>query len=803
MKLVCMNKITLKLFLISIVFLNPFISFSQDDTRIKKNFDFDWKFKLGDNDKAASVNFDDSDWENIQLPHDWSIKTTISKGNAGPGWMAGAMGFMAGGTGWYRKEFTVPANSKGKQVSIMFDGVYHQSDVYINGKHLGFHPYGYSSFEYDLTPYLNYGEKNTISVKVNHSDCPTSRWYSGSGIYRHVWLKITNPVHVATWGTYITTPKVSKNTAEVKMATTIENSSSKEKSIKVESRILGANGKKIASKTSNVQIEQGKQTTVDQSMKFDNPMLWSIKAPNLYTMESTIKEGGKIVDQYTTNFGVRTLKFDAEKGFFLNGENFKLQGVCLHQDAGLLGTAVPDKSYLRRLQILKKYGVNAIRCSHNSPSPEFLDICDSLGLLVIDEAFDKWKNGYYKKYFDEWWQEDLDAMLLRDRNHPSIILWSIGNETGEQDKSTHEGTEVATMLRDHVHKTEPSRLVTAAIRPRPTTERYYNKTGFADSLDVVGYNYQEPWLKRDKKEFPDRIMYISEAFPYYRGRDDSFKDFNPINPWYDVANNEFMVGQFIWAGVDYLGESTNLPSTGWATCPFDVCMFEKPSAAFNRAVWNDEPMVRIAVTDQSLDIDQGRPHWSWPFLAAHWNFPQYKGHLIEVHTTTNCESVELWVNGKSLGRRKTSDYTNNTIVWKVVYAEGTIEAKGYNNGKEVTTYNLKTSGKPAQVVLTADTDHLTADGQDLSHITIQLLDDKGIPVQDSDQIVTVELSGQGKLLGVDNGDLRRVGSYSGNKIKTYFGKALAIVQSNRVPGSITVKVCTEGLPEATFAITSN
>ncbi|MDN3669497.1 glycoside hydrolase family 2 TIM barrel-domain containing protein [Echinicola jeungdonensis] len=771
------------------------ISLAQSQ-REKKNFDFDWNFTLEDVSEAKNPNFDDSNWQEVQLPHDWSIKQPVSKENVGEGWMVGSMGYLPGGIGWYRKTFMVPVDFKAKKVVIQFDGVYHQSDVYINGKHLGFHPYGYTTFEYDLTPYLNYGKENTIAVRVDHSDSPSSRWYSGSGIYRHVWLKVTHPVHVATWGTYITTLEISEKEAQVNIATTIEYNGQNPVEVLVQNQIIDRQGKKVAEEKSKLQVGKSKQETLQQSLKLKEPQLWSIDEPTLYAMETTVKVNGKTVDEYKTPFGVREIRFDADKGFFLNGENIKMKGMNLHPDAGSLGTAVPDRSYLRRLQILKEYGVNAIRCSHNPPTTEFLDMCDSLGLVVIDEAFDKWKSGYYEKYFDEWWQRDMDAMILRDRNHPSIVLWSVGNETSEQNWEIG-GTERLKMLVEYVKKQEPTRPVTAALRP--VIDRPYNKNGFAEAMDIVGYNYQEQWLEEDKAQFPDRIMYISEAYPYFRGRSNTYKDFYPSNPWYDVAENDYVFGQFIWAGVDYLGESSGWPSTGWPTGFFDICMFEKPSAAFHRSVWNEKPMVRIAVADQSLDIDPGKPHWSWPFLASHWNFPQYKGHIVEVHTTTNCDKVELLLNGESLGKRKTSDYSNNTIKWHVPYDAGKIEAKGYNGEKQVAVYSLQTSDEPAQVKFKLDRESITADGLDLAHLEVSLLDENGVLVQTDEREITIEVSGKGKLLGLDTGDIRR-DSFSGNSIQSYFGKALVTFQSTREEGNIIVKVKVDGLPEEIISI---
>ena len=773
------------------------VSYAQENLRKKDCFDFDWKFYLGDVKEAPTPGFNDAQWQEVQLPHDWSIGLPFDETMSG----GRSNGFLPGGIGWYRKTFDIPASYKGRKVYIHFDGVYHQSDVYINGKPLGFYPYGYIGFEYDLTPHLNYGGKNTVAVRVDHADCPSSRWYSGSGIYRHVWLVVTDPVHIPSWGTYVTTPVITKESADVKIVTTVKNTTSAKRNITLESRIMSADGILVASHTVPVTVQRNKTTAIDQLITVQKPVLWSTHAPYLYRIVSLIRTDGQITDFYETSFGIRYFSYDPDKGFFLNGENLKMKGMNLHQDAGSLGTAVPDRSYERKLTILKEYGCNAIRCSHNPPSPEFLDYCDRLGLLVIDEAFDKWKigNGYYGKYFDQWWQKDLDGMLRRDRNHPSIIMWSVGNEVKEQSDTTGEGTARVKMLIDYVHRTEPTRPVTVALIQKGK-ERSYNHHGFAQALDIVGYNYQEPWYNDEKKDFPSRLMFGAEVFPYFRGYEDNHIGYFPVNPWYDVANNDFIFGQFLWAGVDYLGESSGWPSKGWPTSPFDICTFEKASAAFHRSVWNNEPMVRIAVADQSLNMDPGQNHWCRPFIISHWNFPQYNGHVIEVQTTTNCEAVELWINGTSFGRRNTADHTNNTIVWHVPYSAGKIEAKGYNNNTEVTNYALNTSGKPSKIMLSADRETIAADGQDLSHITVSIVDDHGVIVPDHDMQITFEVTGNGRLIGLDSGDLRSNESFKGNKRTTYFGKALAIVQSSRQQGDMIVKATADSLPESILTI---
>jgi beta-galactosidase len=770
---------------------------AQPAARIDDRFDFDWKFTLADVPEAKNPAFDDAGWADVQLPHDWSIAQPFVENS----WRLGSMAFLPGGVGWYRKTFEVPAEQEGKRIYIHFDGVYHRSDVYVNGKHAGFHPYGYTGFEYDVTPHIRFGKKNVIAVRVDHSDSPTSRWYSGSGIYRHVRLKMLNPVHISGWGTYVTTPRIEKKSADVAVRTSVENHSEQSRTVVLESEIRTSEGSVAAQVSSSVSLKGEGTEDVSQRLSVANPRLWSTDAPVLYTLVSTVRENGEIIDHYETPFGIRDIRFDSDKGFFLNGKPFKMKGMNLHQDAGSLGTAVPDRSLERRLQILKEYGCNAIRCSHNPPAPEFLDLCDRLGFLVIDEAFDKWKSGYYAQFFDEWWEKDLSAMLLRDRNHPSVVLWSIGNEVAEQNDTTQTGVRRLKMLQDFVHKTDPTRKVTMAIAPNDIKKRTYNATGFSDALDVVGCNYQEQFFADDHERYPSRIIFASEVFPYYRSSRERVREYEERNPWYDTGNNDFVFGYFVWAGVDYLGESSGWPSKGWPTCPFDVCMFERPMGTFLRAVWSeDKPVLNIAVVDQSLNLDPGKDHWTWPKIASHWTFPQYIGEVLHVQTITNCEEVELWVNQTSMGRRKLAGYSNNTISWRAFYVPGKITAKGYRNGVEVISCELSTAGKPAKIELIADRPVIAADGQDISHVTVRLLDEKGVVVPNDDRTVTFTVEGHGKLIGLDNADLRSNEPPKGNTRTTYFGKALAIIQSSRTKGAIRLTAQTDGLPEAVVVI---
>ena len=755
---------------------------AQKEVRLKENFDFDWNFSLSDNQKYADRTYNDESWERIQLPHDWSIKLSFDKK------MGGSAAHLPGGIGWYRKQFKLPRSYNGKVISILFDAICHQSDVYINGHHLGFRPYGFCSIEYDLTPYLDYDGENVIAVRVNRSGVKdVARWYTGSGIYRHAWLQVTNPVHVATYGTYVTTPSVSEDKAEIRIMTTLENELKKVQTVSISHLILDNQGKIVAkSGTEKTLFEAGQSIKITQNLTLNYPRLWTLEKPELYTLETTVKANGKVTDLYKTPFGIRTIAFDSEKGFLFNGKQVKLKGMCLHQDAGSLGTAVLDRSYERRLEIIKEYGCNAIRCSHNQPSPEFLDMCDRMGFVVIDEAFDKWKSGYYEKYFDEWWQRDLENMILRDRNHPSIILWSIGNEVTEAWEQGNEGIKRAEMLRDFVHKLEPSRPVTLAAQNNHRGE-------FSAVADVVGYNYLEARLLTDRKNNPKQRFLVSEELPYYSGAEGNIRSYTVNNPWNVVAAHDFIAGGFIWSGVDYLGEAS-WPSHGWPNGLFDICMFEKPRAAFHRAMWNPEPMVGIAIIDQSLDIDHGRDLWQWPKMVSHWSFPhRYFGLIMEVRTTTNCEKVELFMNDKSMGVYNTVDYPNHTIIWNVPYTPGKLVAKGYNGNKIVATKQLITSYKTTDILLKQDRTEIKADGQDLSHVAVQLCDKDGNPVQVDDRKLTVSVEGDGTFRGLDTGDLRRETPFGSNELKTYFGQALIIVQSTRKAGQIKVNIQVEGI----------
>ena len=784
-----------RLFLV-FCFLLPALALSAAD-RLHASFDFDWKFTLSAPAGAQAPDFDDTAWADVQLPHDWSMELPYLSPKEGG---KGSMGFMQGGLGWYRKTFAVPAAWKGRRVSLEFDGVYHRATVFVNGQEVGFHPYGYTAFVYDITEYLVPGRDNVVAVKVDHSDCPTSRWYSGSGIYRHVWLNVTDPVHVALWGTYVTTPAVTADQADVHVETTLANDSGKMVSVSLSNELLDPEGRVVAKGSARVSVPASTQEVLSADFSLDSPALWDIDSPNLYTLRTTVRRGGTVVDRCETPFGIRDIRFDPDKGFFLNGRSVKMKGGDVHQDAGSLGAAIPDRALERRVERMKETGFNAIRCSHNPPAREFLDACDRLGMLVIDEAFDKWKSGYYTQWYDDWWAKDLAAMVLRDRNHPCVVLWSVGNETREQGDLSGEGTARLKALRAECERLDPSRKV--AVTTMPDYDRKFDRNGFNAAVEVVGYNYQEPFYDSDHASYPDRIIYGSEVFPYYSAGRERMREYIERNPWYDYAARDFIFGYFMWAAPDYWGESSGWPSKGWPTGIYDVCMREKPQAAFFRAVWRDEPIVKIAVEDASAPLDRGKDMWTWPPLVAHWNFPRHDNtQMLTVHVMTNCETVELFANGVPVAKRQTADFQNNTVIWRIPYTPGTLSVKGYNGGVEAASDEMRTAGAPAAIRLRADRDRLHADGQDLSHIEIELVDAAGVVVPDADRPLRVRVEGAGRFRCMDNGDTADGGAQLRADKPSFMGRALAVVQAGRMAGELRVTVSADGLPDGELILT--
>ena len=757
-------------FIFTVVFAA--LSMSAEAQRNKDCFDFDWQFRLEPNEA----------WTDVQLPHDWSISLPFDSK------ISGSCAHLPGGLGWYKKSFTIPMSDKGRLISVLFDGIYNRSDVWVNGHHLGFRPYGFCYIEYDITPYIIYGGENEIKVSVNNPSDQEhiARWYTGSGINRHAWLVKTNKNHINSYGISIV-PSVN---GKVSISTSVACGKGKLKYIvkSPDGKIVAKGEKGFDESSEGSERLEVRDDVVQTELFVDNPQLWDIDTPRLYTLTAQLYAGGKKVDEINEKFGFRTAEFTVDKGFLLNGRQVKLKGFCLHQDDASLGSALPYRSMERKLQIFKDFGVNAIRCSHNQPAPEFLDLCDELGLLVIDEAFDKWKSGYYAEYFDEWWQADLENMLVRDRNHPSIILWSIGNELQEAWSGGNDGVERAKMLQDFVHKMEPTRQVCVACQNN-------HQDKFAGVTDVVGYNYQEARMVNDRKRFPDRRFVVTEELPYYQGAEGDIRAYDTNNPWNTIAEHDYIAGGFLWTGADYIGEA-GWPSHGWPGGLLDICLVEKARAVFHKAMWNpDKPIVGIAVRDNALNMDHARDLWQWPRMASIWNFPRdYEGLMMEVNTITNCERVVLFINGKRMGDKKTADFKNHTIVWNVPFTPGNIEAFGINGNDTVAQYRINTAGNPVKLVCRADREELKADGQDLCYVQMELHDKDGNLVQHIDRNVVGKVEGEGRLIGLINSDLRRTTPFTNNEDKTYFGRVMAIVQTTRKAGSIKLHLDVEGLP---------
>jgi beta-galactosidase len=712
-------------------------------------------------------------------------------------------GYINAGTGWYRKVFKLPGNMQGKCVFIEFDGVYMNSDVWLNGVHLGNRPYGYSSFQYELTPYLKFGdEKNVLTVRA-HVQQPCSRWYSGAGIYRHVRLTVTDPVHLVQWGTYVTTPEVTENEATVRVETKIQNQSGFAQQVILETVVVDDTGMKVTNSSSIQTVKSDSISVFGQFFKIPQPKLWSLENPRLYRIESKIHANGKTVDATVTSFGIRTFEFTIDKGFFLNGKHVAIKGVCDHHDQGSLGAAVHKRAIERQLEILKSMGCNAIRTSHNPPDPALLDLCDRMGFLIMDESFDEWKQSKtmygYGRFFDEWSERDLTDMIHRDRNHPSIILWSIGNEIPEQESAN--AYEMSKRLVDICHREDPTRPVTSACNLAEAAE----KNGFSKPLDVFGINYQLPFygtlngkVKLIGSETASAVntrgeynlVQNGDSLTIVKELNNQCTSYDIIAPnWGNTAESTiravkdapWVAGEFVWTGFDYIGEPTPFP---WPSASsyfgmVDLCGFPKDRYYLYQSQWTDKPMVHIL------------PHWNWQ---------GFEGREIPVWCYSNCESVELFLNGKSLGEKNFSDTKDLHVAWKVPYAAGMLKAIAKNNGKKICEDEIQTAGAPAMIVLTPDRIKINADGDDLSNIKIEIVDKEGRVCPNADNLVKFKIKGEGVIAGVGNGNPVSHEYFKANKRKAFHGLCLAVIQSKGERGTIHFSAESEGLQAAEVLI---
>jgi beta-galactosidase len=777
------------------------------EIRERTNFGEGWKFHLGDT-TAQEIAFNDASWRTLNLPHDWSIEGEFSEKNpATPGG-----GALPGGIGWYRKTFTLPETAKDKIVYIDFDGIYCSSEVWINGNYLGKRPNGYISFRYELTKFLNYGnETNVIAVKVDNSKQPNSRWYSGSGIYRNVWMTIADKVHVAHWGTYITTPKVNENEASITLNTKIKNASNEKQGVTIKTIIVSTEGEEISTKDSVLSIEKNAEEEISQNLLLKNPVLWTIEKPYLYKAISQVIINGKVVDDYITPFGVRYFNFDSAKGFTLNGKPLKILGVCDHHDLGCLGTAVNTRALQRQLEILKEMGCNGIRTSHNPPAPELLDLCDKMGFIVMDEAFDMWKkqktNFDYHLAWNEWHKRDLEDQILRDRNHPSVFIWSIGNEILEQWDTT--GTPMARELAGIVRNLDNTRPITSACNdPQPN-----NNIIKSGALDLVGFNYHQNDFASFPKNFPGQKFIATETtsalatrgsydmpsdsirswpirwdLPFTTGNSDNtcsaydncraYWGSTHEETWKIVKKYDFLSGMFIWTGFDYLGEPTpySWPSRSSYFGIIDLAGFPKDAFYMYQSEWTTKPVLHIF------------PHWNWK-----------QGDTIDVWAYSSNTDIELFLNGKSLGKKqKTGDDIH--LQWRVPYVAGTLKGIATATGKETLIQEIKTAGEPANISIAADRSNINADGNDLSFVTIKITDKDGNVVPNASNLVNFSLSGEGYIAGVDNGNPVSHEPFKASYRKAFNGMCLAVIQSTKKAGRITLKAASKDLKGASIEI---
>jgi len=800
-----------------------------DPARQKIRFDLDWKFARGDFPAASEKDFDDSQWQHLDIPHDWAILDTFSKDNptGRPG------GFASGGVGWYRKNFTLSRRDASSKISIEFGGVYENSEVWINGHYLGKRPFGYISFHYDLTPHLDFQGENIVAVRVDNSKQPSARWYTGCGIYRHVWLVKTGKLHVSRHGVYATTPFISEDSAVVSIRTTVENDFDEEKQFNLANELYSPDNV-LLERIGTSAVLPGKEILeIDQNLTVPEPALWSPDHPTLYQLKTSIVSKKNTYDEIETNIGIRYFTFSADSGFTLNGESMKFQGVNNHSDLGALGAALNDRVLQRRLEILKEMGCNAIRTAHNPPCEELLDMCDSMGFMVMDEAFDEWLESWpfggvkkpegkakygYHLHFNEWAEKDLTELIRRDRNHPSIILWSVGNEI--PDACFEIGTERLKKLMEVVRKEDPTRPVTCGI----THMHLANESGFASQLDVTGYNGGGGscfMYEKDHITYPDRIFIATEVphsfqtrgtyrtHSWYRGQnplggimkvpnltekevftdvpkyysssfDNAMVRIGARDSWRRTRDFPFMCGEFRWTGFDYLGETMfGWPAKFWNFGIIDMCGFPKDTYYFYQSQWTEEPMVHIL------------PHWNWPGK---------EGIEIPVVAYSNCESVELFLNGKSLGEKEMGDKMD--LVWQVPYEPGVMVATGKREGKTVCKKELVTAGSPAWIQLLADRKTITAGRQEVVHVEVNIEDKENNFVPDASNRLHFKVVGEAEIIAVDNGDPINEESYGSSARKAFNGKCLVILKSTGKAGEITLLAQSDGLETEEVTILS-
>jgi beta-galactosidase len=799
----CLTIVLLTVF----IFLTPPTAGAQSRTTI--NFDAGWRFLPGDDPGAKDPAYNDTRWRQLDLPHDWSIEGDFNPENS----TGQHEGGLPAGIGWYRKSFRLSSSSTGKNIFIDFDGVYRNSEVWINGHYLGRRPNGYISFRYDLTPWLRFNNENVLSVKVDNSQQPNSRWYSGSGIYRHVWLVTTSRIAIDHWGTFITTPKVTDRQATLHIATSIR--TNRQATIDLVTTVYDASRKKIASTTSENIILQDSSSSINQEIQIPAPHRWSPDHPYLYNITTRILRNHHTEDEYTTKTGIRDFRFDREQGFLLNGHPLKIRGVCLHHDLGALGAAVNTRAIQRQLEILKAMGCNGIRTAHNPPAPQLLDLCDKMGFIVMDEAFDMWRKKKtkqdYSLDFTAWHRQDLEDQVRRDRNHPSVFIWSIGNEIREQFDST--GIDLARELAGIIKDLDTTRPVTSALTEMDTAKNFIYRSG---ALDLIGLNYNQQTYPQFLQHYPGQKFIATETTSaletrgHYDMPSDSIRRWpaaarQPLtgaNPdytvsaydnvsaywgstheetWKVIKKYSFLSGLFIWTGFDYIGEPTPYPWPARSSYfgIVDLAGFPKDVYYMYQGEWTEKPVLHIF------------PHWNG-----------HKDELIDVWAYySQADEVELFLNGRSLGIRK-KEGDDLHVSWRVAWQPGTLQAISRRNGATILTRTLRTAGPAAQIKLQADRKIIRADGSDLSFVTVRITDANGQIVPTAANQLKFQIEGEGTLAGLDNGYQAGLESFRSDHHTAYNGLCLAIVRAKKKAGKILLRVSGKNLSPATLEISS-
>ena len=804
--------------------LNCFNLARAESVRQHRELDDGWKFFLGDPTDAGSAAFDDSDWRSVTLPHDWSIEGKMDPHAP----MGGQGGFLPAGIGWYRHRFEVPSTWGDKRVRVEFEGVYMNATVYLNGQKLAFHPYGFTSFFVDLTPALKVGQPNFLAVRVDNSQQKNARWYTGSGIYRHVWLDVTDPVQVAPWGVFVSVPAADAVSATIVVQTYILNQTPAKKSAEIETVVLAPNGQEIGRSQLPAEMAASGQLEIKQQVTLKDPPLWFPENPQLSSVITKLIVGGQTVDEVTTPFGIRALAWSAQAGLTINGKTYKLSGGCIHDDNGVLGACAFDRAEERKIQLLKAAGFNALRMAHNPPSPELLDACDRLGMLVLDEAFDCWLNGKntfdYHVVFQDWWQRDVDSMIERDRNHPSVVMWSIGNEI--PGLFSDMGGEFGPKLAAEIHSLDKTRPVTNGIlgwpidpaKPRGNdADSQKNADANWNSLDIVGSNYHLAQHVAQEAKFPNRVLVSTESTP-------------PIGLADLVADNSFVVGDFVWAAQDYLGEvgvgrwfyegdptepmttrkgqpPTKLfpishgkdvlyPWRGANPGNLDLLGNSKPAAHLRNIAWNMGEKLYLAVRQPADDKKIIVAGWGWYPVWENWTWPGREGKPMGVDVYSRHEKVRLYLNDKLIGEAPTGRAKNFQATFTLPYQPGTLKAVGVDNGQEVDAMQLETVGAPASIRLTPDRSEIKADGQDLSFIQVEVLDKEGRLQPNADELISFALTGPGTIAGLGNAYLDSTEPFQGTQCHVYHGRALIVLRASKATGTLRLDAQAAGLSPA-------